>query len=185
MSVLPLVIEPDPRLHIVSEKIEKIDEETRTFIKNMFDTMYANDGLGLAAVQVGVHKKIIVMDVAQREGGNEPRVFINAEIVTKTEKPNLFLEGCLSFPDQFIEVERPEGVNVRYMDEKGAIQEIEAHGLLATCLQHEIDHTNGIVFTDHASKLKRDMIVKKLTKMKKLGQISTMPALKDEDKASI
>lgn len=185
MSVLPLVIEPDPRLHIVSEKVEKIDDETRTFIKNMFDTMYANDGLGLAAVQVGVHKKIITIDVAQKEGRNEPLVFINAEIVTKSEDPNVFLEGCLSFPDQFIEVQRPEGVTVRYMNEKGEQKEVEAHGMLATCLQHEIDHTNGIVFTDYASKLKRDMIVKKLTKLKKLGAIQTMPALKDEDKASI
>jgi peptide deformylase len=183
MTILPLVIEPDPRLHIVSENVSVVDDGLRAFIKDMFETMYANDGLGLAAVQVGVHKKVVVMDVAQREGGNEPRVFINAEIIAKDETPRSFLEGCLSFPDQFAEVERPDTVRVRYLDEKGAQHEIDADGLLATCLQHEIDHTNGIVFTDHLSKLKRDMIVKKLTKLKKIGAISNMPLPKEDNAA--
>ncbi|MFZ4125620.1 MAG: peptide deformylase [Rickettsiales bacterium] len=183
MTILPLVIEPDPRLHIPSVNVPVVDDGVRAFVKDMFETMYANDGLGLAAVQVGVHKKVIVIDVAQREGGNDPRVFINAEIVTKDETPRKFLEGCLSFPDQFAEVERPDTVRVRYLDEKGTQQEIDAGGLLATCLQHEIDHTNGIVFTDHLSKLKRDMIVKKLTKLKKLGMISDMPHPKEDNAA--
>ncbi len=122
--------------------------------------------------------------IAQKEGGSEPKVFINAEIITKDEKPRTFLEGCLSFPEQFAEVDRPDTVRVRYLDETGATQEIDADGLLATCLQHEIDHTNGIVFTDHLSKLKRDMIVKKLAKLKKLGLISNMP-IEDEDKAAL
>ena len=185
MSILPLVYEPDSRLHIPSEKVAVVDDAIRDLMKNMLETMYANDGLGLAAVQVGVHKKVIVMDVAQKEGGNEPLKFINAEIIDKSEEPHVFLEGCLSFPDQFAEVERPEAIRVRYLDENGEQKEIDADGILATCLQHEIDHTNGIVFTDHLSKLKREMIVKKLTKMKKLGTLTPVHEAPTEDKAAL
>ncbi len=176
MAVLPLVIAPDPRLNVPSQKVELVDDSIRAFAKDLLDTMYANDGIGLAAVQVGVHKRIIAVDVARRDGGNDPHIYINPEIIGEGEDINVYMEGCLSFPDQFSEVERPEGVKIRYMDLDGKEHVIEANGILATCLQHEIDHTNGIVFVDHVSKLKRDMILKKLTKQKKLGMFAEQPA---------
>lgn len=175
MTIRPLIIAPDERLNVPSKKVEVVDDTIRALVKDMLDTMYANDGIGLAAVQIGVHQRVIVVDVARREGGYDPKVFINPEIVGDNGDASVYLEGCLSFPDQFSEVERPEGVTVRYLDEQGAEQTITADGILATCLQHEIDHTNGIVFVDHVSKLKRDMILKKLTKAKKLGLVSPMP----------
>ena len=175
MAILPLVIEPDARLHIPSESVVRVDDAVRQLLNDMLETMYAHEGIGLAAVQVGVHQRCIVVDVAQREGRREPMKFINPEIVEKSETPSVFLEGCLSFPDQYSEVERPERVTVRYLDERGEEKTLEAEGILATCLQHEIDHTNGIVFVDHISKLKRDMILRKLTKAKRLGLFSSHP----------
>lgn len=181
MTIRPLVIEPDERLHIPSAKVEAVDNSVRTLLNDMLETMYANDGIGLAAVQVGVHLRCIVVDVAVREGRNEPMKFINAEIVTKAKEESVFNEGCLSFPDQYSEVTRPESVTVRYMDENGSEKTIEATGILATCLQHEIDHTNGIVFVDHISKMKRDIILRKLKKAKRLGMISEMPEIHPKD----
>lgn len=175
MAILPLVIEPDPRLHIPSEPVMRVDDAIRNLLSDMLETMYAHEGIGLAAVQIGIHKRCVVVDVAQREGRREPMKFINPEIVKKSEDPSVFLEGCLSFPDQYSEVERPERVTVRYLDEQGAEKTLEASGILATCLQHEIDHTNGIVFVDHISKLKRDMILRKLTKAKRLGFYAPHP----------
>ena len=175
MAILPLVIAPDERLNTPSAKVEKVDSSIRQLMNDMLETMYANDGIGLAAVQVGVHKRIIVVDVARREGRNEPVKLINPEIVKSAEELSSFNEGCLSFPDQFSEVERPETVTIRYLDEEGAEKNLEASGLLAVCIQHEIDHTNGIVFVDHISRLKREMILKRLTKAKKLGLISDVP----------
>lgn len=175
MAVLPLVIAPDDRLNIPSQKVAVVDDSIRALVKDMLDTMYANDGIGLAAVQVGVHKRVIVVDVARRDGGYDPKVFINPEIIAEEGDISVYTEGCLSFPDQFSDVERPERVKVRYLDEHGAEHTITADDILATCLQHEIDHTNGIVFVDHISKLKRDMIIKKLTKAKKLGTVRTVP----------
>ena len=175
MAILPLVIEPDARLHIPSESVVRVDGAVRQLLSDMLETMYAHEGIGLAAVQVGVHTRCIVVDVAQREGRREPMKLINPEIVEKSEAPSVFLEGCLSFPDQYSEVERPERVTVRYLDEQGAEKTLEAEGILATCLQHEIDHTNGIVFVDHISKLKRDMILRKLTKAKRLGLFTPHP----------
>jgi peptide deformylase len=175
MAVLPLVIAPDERLNRPSHKVEVFDDELRAFAKDLLDTMYANDGIGLAAVQVGVHKRVIAVDVARRDGGNDPQFYVNPEIIEEGEDISIYQEGCLSFPDQFSDVERPEGVKIRYQDLDGKEHTVEAHGILATCLQHEIDHTNGIVFVDHISKLKRDMIIKKLTKQKKLGMFSDVP----------
>ena len=175
MAVLPLVIAPDARLEHPSALVEKVDDSTRAFIKDMFDTMYANDGIGLAAVQVGVHQRIIVLDVARRYGGSDPLVFINPEIIACSDERSSYTEGCLSFPDQFSDVERPASVTVRYLDETGAQKEKVADALLATCLQHEIDHTNGVVFVDHISRLKREMILKRLIKAKKLGLVSPIP----------
>ena len=175
MAILPLVIAPDARLNVPSQKVEVIDDKLRAFARDLLDTMYANDGIGLAAVQVGVHQRIIAVDVARREGGHDPQIFINPEILEGDAELSVYMEGCLSFPDQFSEVERPAGVTVRYLTEHGEEKVIRAEGILATCLQHEIDHTNGIVFVDHISKLKRDMIIKKLTKAKKLGLVHELP----------
>ena len=174
MTILPLVIAPDERLNTPSEKVAVVDASIRTLLNDMLETMYANDGIGLAAVQVGVHKRCIVVDVAVRDGGNEPMKLVNPEIIARSEKPRSFNEGCLSFPDQYSEVVRPDTVTVRYLDENGVEKTIEADDILSTCLQHEIDHINGVVFVDHVSKLKRDMIIKKLQKAKKLGLFSSV-----------
>ncbi len=175
MTIRPLVIAPDERLNIASTKVEVVDDSIRTLLNDMLETMYANDGIGLAAVQIGVHKRCVVVDVAVRDGGKEPMKFINPEIVKNSEAESVFAEGCLSFPDQYSDVVRPETVTVRYLDENGAEKTIEASGILATCLQHEIDHTNGIVFVDHISKMKRDIILRKLKKAKRFGLIEELP----------
>lgn len=175
MAIRPLVIAPDERLLIPSATVDVVDDEVRALLNDMLETMYANDGIGLAAVQIGVHKRCIVVDVAVRDGKKEPMKFINPEVVTKADKDSIFAEGCLSFPDQYSEVVRPESVTVRYLDEHGVEKTIEASGILATCLQHEIDHTNGIVFVDHISSMKRDIILRKLKKAKRLGMVHTLP----------
>lgn len=175
MAVRPLIIAPDARLNQPSAKVEVVTDEVRTLLNDMLETMYANDGIGLAAVQIGVHLRCIVVDVAVREGRNEPIKLINPEIVDESQDISIFQEGCLSFPDQFSDVERPEKVTIRYMDENGTEKTMRCDGIMATCIQHEIDHTNGIVFVDHISKLKRDMIHKKLVKAKRLGLVSELP----------
>jgi peptide deformylase len=175
MAILPLVIAPDPRLNQRSEPVSVVDDSVRKLLDDMLETMYANDGIGLAAVQVGVHKRCIVMDVAMREGRNEPIKLVNPEIVESAEEISVYQEGCLSFPDQFSDVERPESVTVKYLNEYGEEKLLRAEGIMATCVQHEIDHINGVVFVDHISKLKREMILKKLTKAKKLGLVSEFP----------
>ena len=175
MTIRPLVIAPDERLLIPSATVAVVDDAIRTLLSDMLETMYANDGIGLAAVQIGVHKRCIVIDVAVREGKNEPLKLVNAEIIAADDTASVINEGCLSFPDQYSEVTRPETVTVRYLDENGAQKTIEADGILATCLQHEIDHTNGIVFVDHISSMKRDMILRKLKKAKRLGMVSELP----------
>lgn len=175
MAVLPLVVAPDPRLKEVSKPVEKVDDELRGFMDNMLETMYAMNGIGLAAVQVGVHKRILVMDIEHgssrypgTEGGEgNPLFLINPEIVEKSEEQNTYEEGCLSFPGQYAEVTRPKKVKIKYLNYNGDEQIIDADELLATCVQHEIDHLNGIVFVDHISKMKRDMIIKKLVKQQK------------------
>lgn len=175
MAVLPLVIAPDERLNRPSAKVEVVDDAVRKLLNDMLETMYANDGIGLAAVQLGVHLRCIVVDVAVREGGNDPIKLINPEIVDESQDISVFQEGCLSFPDQYSDVERPEAVTVRYMDENGVEKTMKCDGIMATCIQHEIDHINGVVFVDHISKLKRDMIHKKLIKAKKLGLLGQVP----------
>ncbi len=171
MAVLPLVIAPDERLNTKSSPIEKVDDALRKLAADMLDTMYYERGIGLAAVQVGVLKRMLVADVTWREneGPGEQHVLINPEILEDTKDEHIYKEGCLSFPDQFAEVTRPSGVRVRYLDLDGKQQEKTFDGLLATCIQHEIDHLNGIVFVDHISSLKRDMIIRKLKKLKKQG----------------
>jgi peptide deformylase len=172
MAVLPLIIAPDPLLKKVSAPVTVVDDEVRTLLDDMLDTMYHSNGIGLAAVQVGILERLIVIDVNWRDEeatSRKPLKLINAEIISDSKDEHSYKEGCLSFPDQFSEVVRPGTVKVRYLDEHGKPQELEADGLLATCIQHEIDHTNGITFVDHISRLKRDMIHKKLAKAKERG----------------
>lgn len=172
MTVLPLVIAPDTFLNQPSEDIEVVDDNVRQLLDDMLETMYASKGIGLAAVQVGQHKRAIVVDVDWKEEDHisrKPLKLVNAKIVKHADKEVPYQEGCLSFPGQYSEVQRPESVTIEYLDENGKPQTLEAEGLLATCIQHEIDHTNGITFVQHISRLKRDRILKKLEKLKKAG----------------
>ncbi|NBX03849.1 MAG: peptide deformylase [Alphaproteobacteria bacterium] len=176
MAILPILIAPDPILKTKSERIDTIDESIRQLAADMFETMYNEEGIGLAAVQVGVLKRILVTDVTWRtreemgdiESG-EQYVLINPEIIEDSGDEHVYKEGCLSLPSQFSEVTRPSEVRVRYQDLDGKSQEQTFDGLLATCIQHEIDHLNGIIFVDHISSVKRDMILRKLTKQKRAG----------------
>jgi peptide deformylase len=181
MALREIILLPDPRLRLNSETVGTLDAETRRLIEDMFDTMYDAPGIGLAAIQVGVPKRIVTMDIAKKDEPKAPRVFINPEVVWRSEDVSAYEEGCLSIPEEYYEVERPAEVRVRYVDLEGKSQEIEASGLLATCLQHEIDHLNGILFIDHLSRLKRERVVKKFTKAAKLGK-SMRP--QPDDKAS-
>ncbi|MBM3618790.1 MAG: peptide deformylase, partial [Alphaproteobacteria bacterium] len=162
---------PEAVLKQVAKPVEKVDDEIRTLLDDMLDTMYNAHGIGLAANQVGVLKRVIVVDVAEREGHErgQPMKFVNPEIISASPEMSVYQEGCLSLPQQYSDVERPAEVTVRYLDENGKQQELHATGILATCIQHEIDHINGVLFVDHISKLKRDMIIKKLEKAKKRG----------------
>src|SRR5579885_1456732 len=171
MALLPLVIAPDLRLKTKSAPIKTVTDDIRELAADMFDTMYHEKGVGLAAVQVGVLLRLLVADVEWKDTGEKGTqwALVNPEIVTSTEELHVYNEGCLSFPDQFAEVERPASVRVRFLDLEGKPHEETFTGLLATCVQHEIDHLNGITFVDHISRLKRDMILKRLQKMKKLG----------------
>ena len=172
MALLPIVEVPDPRLRQISSPVEKVDDELRALIKDMFETMYAAPGIGLAAIQVGVPKRVLVIDLQEpeEEGGEpirDPRVFINPEILTSSDQDVPYTEGCLSVPDQYAEVERPDRVRARWLDERGKSHEEEIEGLLAVCLQHEMDHLEGVLFIDHLSRLKREMVLKKLAKQRK------------------
>ena len=172
MAILRILETPDPLLRQISTPVESVDDATRALIADMFDTMYDAPGIGLAAVQVGVPKRLLVMDLGEpeEEGGEpvkEPRVFINPEIVRHSDDEVPYTEGCLSVPDQYAEVMRPDRIRARWLDETGAAHEEELDGLLAVCLQHEMDHLEGVLFIDHLSKLKRDMVLKKLAKARK------------------
>jgi peptide deformylase len=167
MSLREIIKLPDKRLRLVSEPVKKIDAGIRKLVEDMFESMYDAPGIGLAAIQVGVAKRVITMDLAKREEASKPLVFINPEIVWTSEETAVYEEGCLSIPEHYEEVERPAQVKVKYLDLEGQPQEVEANGLLATCLQHEIDHLNGVLFIDHISKLKRDRITKKFAKAAK------------------
>lgn len=165
--VREILILPDKRLRQVSKPVAKIDSATRKLVEDMFETMYEAPGIGLAAIQIGEPVRVVTMDLAKKDEPKQPRVFINPELVSMSEARNVHEEGCLSIPEYYEEVERPAEVKVKYLDLDGKEQEIEANGLLATCLQHEIDHLNGVLFIDHISKLKRDRVVKKFTKQLK------------------
>ncbi|MES2471366.1 MAG: peptide deformylase [Pseudomonadota bacterium] len=168
MTVRPILTAPDPRLQAVSMDVEKVDADIRTLIEDMTDSMYAAEGIGLAAIQIGVAKRILVIDLDQKEGNRNPRAFINPKITWASEEMAVFEEGCLSVPEIWDDVERPARIKAEYLDADGKLQTLEADGLLATCLQHEMDHLNGVLFIDHLSRLKKSMAIKKLTKAKKL-----------------
>ncbi|GAY23104.1 peptide deformylase [Sphingobium fuliginis] len=174
MAILPILEAPDPRLRTISSPVEAIDEDLQRLIDDMFETMYDAPGIGLAAIQVGVPKRVLVIDLQEPESDEEgappvrkPMVFINPEILEGSEDLSVYNEGCLSVPDQFAEVERPASIRASWMDRDGRIHEERLEGLLATCLQHEMDHLQGVLFIDHLSRLKRDMLMKKLTKARK------------------
>ncbi|AAL53505.1 peptide deformylase [Brucella abortus str. 2308 A] len=165
MSVKPLIILPDPVLRQVSKPVERFDDQLRKFASDMFDTMYDAPGIGLAAIQVGEPIRMLVIDLAKEGEPKAPHIFVNPTIVQSSDKRSTYEEGCLSIPDYYAEVERPATVKVNYFDADGKPQSMEADGLMATCLQHEIDHLNGVLFIDHISKLKRDMVIKKFKKL--------------------
>jgi peptide deformylase len=174
MALLPIIEVPDPRLKQISSPVEQVDEEIRALIADMFETMYAAPGIGLAAVQVGVPKRLLVIDLQEPEEEDgkpvrDPRVFINPEIVVHSDHEVPYNEGCLSVPEQYAEVDRPDRIRVRWLDENGKAHEEEIDGLLAVCLQHEMDHLEGILFIDHLSRLKREMILRKIAKLRREG----------------
>tara|TARA_B100001248_G_scaffold218530_1_gene173956 strand:+ start:254 stop:778 length:525 start_codon:yes stop_codon:yes gene_type:complete len=167
MSQRKIVIEPDPILRKESEPIEKVDNDLRKLLDDMLETMYAAPGIGLAAVQVGILKRLIVIDISKDKEKKNPLFLINPEIVSKSKNTSIYEEGCLSLPGHFAEIERPAECQINFLDYNGKKKEISAKGLLSTCIQHELDHLNGILFIDYLSKLKKDMIIKKLVKHKK------------------
>ena len=167
MALRNIIKLPDPRLREVSTPVKAVDDELRRLVADMFETMYDAPGIGLAAIQVGVPQRVITMDLAKKDEPKDPRVFVNPEVLWRSEEKATHEEGCLSIPEYYEEVERPAKVKVRYEDLDGKVLEIDAEGLLATCLQHEIDHLNGVLFIDHISKLKRSMVIKRFTKAAK------------------
>ena len=169
MAIRPILIAPDPRLKAVSTPVETVDAEIRKLAEDMADSMYAAEGIGLAAVQIGVAKRVIVMDLDQKDGKKNWRVFINPRITWASEEMATFEEGCLSVPEIWDDVERPARIKAEYLDLDGKKIEIEADGMLATCLQHEMDHLEGVLFIDHFSRLKRSIALRKLAKAKKLA----------------
>jgi len=169
MAKLDIIIAPDPRLKLKCAPVAKIDPPTRKLMDDMLETMYAAPGIGLAAPQVGVTKRIIVVDIAREGEPPQPYRMANPEIVWASDDDVSYSEGCLSLPEHYADVVRPRAVRVRYLDHENEIRELEAEGLLATCVQHEMDHLDGILFVDHISALKRNMILRKLLKAKKGG----------------
>jgi peptide deformylase len=169
MALLPILIAPDPVLETVSTPVDTVTDEVRQQLDDMLETMYAAPGIGLAAIQVGIPKRMLVIDVARDGEDKQPLYIINPEITWVSDEDQLYEEGCLSLPEHYAEVERPAEVKVSYLDRNGEKQELHADGLLAVCLQHEMDHLEGILFVDHLSALKRNMILRKLLKQKRLA----------------
>jgi peptide deformylase len=167
MTIRPLVILPDPRLRLKSEPIAEVTEEIRALARDMLDTMYDAPGIGLAAIQIGVPKRLVVVDTSKSDEERKPLVLVNPEIASASEEKRIYEEGCLSIPEYYEEVERPARVLVRYRTLEGESVEMDADGVLATCVQHEIDHLNGVLFIDYLSKLKRDRVTKKFQKAAK------------------
>ena len=170
MTVREILKLPDKRLRMVSEPVKRIDAAVRALVEDMFETMYDAPGIGLAGIQIGIARRVVVMDLSKKEDEQQPLVFINPEITWASKEISTHEEGCLSIPEYYEEVARPAEVKVKYLDLDGKSHEISAGGLFATCLQHEIDHTNGLLFIDHISKLKRDRVIKKFTKAAKVAK---------------
>ena len=166
MAIKTIITEPNKILRQVSISVEKVGKEEQRLMDDMLDTMYAANGIGLAAIQIGVPKRIIVMDISKDENKKEPRYFVNPKIIKKDELKSTYEEGCLSVPNQFAEIDRPKNCDVEYLDYYGEKKILKAEGLLATCIQHEMDHLEGILFIDYLSKLKKSIIIKKLSKNK-------------------
>ena len=166
MTVKIILTEPNKILRQISRPLEKVGDEERRLMDDMLETMYAAPGIGLAAIQIGIPKRIIVMDISRDENKAEPRYFVNPVIKSRNSEKVKYEEGCLSVPDQFAEIERPNTCEVEYLDYNGKKKLLKADGLLATCIQHEMDHLEGILFIDYLSKLKKSMIIKKLSKIK-------------------
>jgi peptide deformylase len=168
MSKLTIITAPDPRLKVISEPVASVTPELRRLMDDMLETMYDAPGIGLAAVQVGVPKRIIVIDLAKEGAPRDPRYFVNPEIVEASKELSTFEEGCLSVPDLYEDVERPARIRAKFLDYDGRVQEQDFEGMMAVCLQHEMDHLEGVLFIDHLSKLKRDLMIKKLLKARRL-----------------
>ena len=167
MSLRKILVEPNETLRKKSLKVEQVDKDIQKLMDDMLETMYAAPGIGLAAIQVGVPKRVIVLDLSSKEEQKKPMYFVNPEIINKSKNNSTYEEGCLSVPGQFAEIDRPDKCHIKYLNYNGDFKELKAEGLLATCIQHEIDHLEGILFIDYLSKLKRSMITKKLSKQKK------------------
>ena len=167
MALKQILTEPHKILREKSLKVEQVDKGLQILMDDMLETMYAAPGIGLAAIQIGVPKRVIVLDIDHKEGVKNPLYFINPEIIETSKMNSIYEEGCLSVPGQFAEVERPDKCHIKYLDYNGQAQELKAEGMLATCIQHEMDHLEGILFIDYLSKLKKTMIIKKLSKQKK------------------
>ena len=167
MTIKPLIILPDPVLRQLSQPVETVNADVRRLADDMLDTMYDAPGIGLAAIQIGIPRQILVIDVSKDGEEKQPLVFINPKILTTSDELSVYEEGCLSIPDYYAEVERPAEITVEYIDLEGKKLTAKVDGLLATCLQHEIDHLNGVLFIDHISKLKREMVIRKFTKAAK------------------
>ena len=170
MPLKNIITVPDPLLKSISKPVDKINDEIKILINDMFETMYNAPGVGLAAVQIGIPLRVVVIDIS-KEDERKPHFFINPNIVWRSDKTSTYEEGCLSIPNQFAEIERPESCKVEYLDLNNKKKEIVASGLLSTCIQHEIDHLNGVLFIDYLSKLKKNMIIKKVTKNNKSEKI--------------
>ena len=167
MAIKKILTVPNPVLRKKSSIVEKVDKEIKKLMDDMLETMYKAPGIGLAAIQIGVPKRVVVIDISKEENKKDPLYFVNPELTWKSKEKATYEEGCLSIPDQFAKIDRPEKCIVKFLDYNGSLKEIKAEGLLATCIQHEIDHLNGTLFIDYLSKLKKDIIIKKLSKNKK------------------
>ena len=167
MTIRRILTEPDPILRQKSQPVEKVDDVIRKLTDDMLETMYSVPGIGLAAIQIGVPKRIIVLDVSKDPEKKESMCFVNPEIISTSKNNATYEEGCLSVPGQFAEIDRPDSCLIKYLDYNGNFKELKTEGLLATCIQHEIDHLEGILFIDYLSKLKKSMVTKKLLKQKK------------------
>lgn len=166
MTIKKILTEPDPLLRKKCEPLEKVDKDLKKLMNDMLETMYDAPGIGLAAIQIGILKRVVVIDLSKDEEKKKPIFLINPEIISRSKNTSIYEEGCLSLPGQYFEIERPAECRVEYLDYNGDLKELKADGLLSTCIQHEVDHLNGVLFIDYLSKLKKSMIVKKLVKQK-------------------